>query len=367
MKSIPEYKNALYKSIYGDIPVFDCHTHIMNDTSGIDKLAQLKDLFGFNGINVLSISGIGDLTQNLKCLLFKAVYPQNVYAFGGLVHTQAGFGTYFDQVRRLISMGFDGMKMIEGKPEIRKRLGKQLDHKDFDKYYEFLEAKEIPVLFHVADPETFWDIKEIPRWALDNGWFYGNGGYNSKEELHSEVEGILRKFPKLHAIFAHFYFLSADLNRAANFLDEFENVSLDLTPGTEMYVNFSKNPDKTREFFIKYQNRIMFGTDTCDPKSCEELINMIKTVNLSRMFLETDREYQVWDLKFKGISLDRQVLEKIYNKNILRYVGNTPKRIKIDAVCDECREIINFVSKNSNSPEIIDELQNILNRFGELL
>ena len=366
MESILNHKKDVYKSIYPDIPVFDCHTHVMNGIGGVEKLSCMMELFNFSKMNVLSISGMGDIGQNLKCMLFKTLHSPGAYAFGGLVHpyNNPGDGVdYCSQAKRLMSMGFDGMKMIEGKPEARKKLKEPLDHRDFDRYYEFLEAERIPVLFHIADPETFWDINKVPKWALDNGWFYGSGEYNSKEELYGEVHRILEKFPKLKAIFAH---LSADLDRASNFLDEFENVSFDLTPGTEMYVNFSKDPERTREFFVKYQDRIMFGTDICDPIDDTELHNMISTVNLSRMFLETDRNYQVWDLNINGIGLGRQILKKIYYENMLRYVGKIPKKADMDSVRRECARIGEMAGTNSDSDDTAEELDRILKRLNGL-
>ncbi len=62
-------------------------------------------------------------------------------------------------------------------------------------------------------------------------------------------------------IFAHFFFLSAQLPRLAELFERFPNMHVDLTPGIEMYHNFSRNPQATRDFFLRYQERILFGTD----------------------------------------------------------------------------------------------------------
>jgi predicted TIM-barrel fold metal-dependent hydrolase len=366
VEEITRFKNEIFESCYKDIPVFDCHTHIINKADDMEKLLCLKGMFGFEWMNVLSISGMGDIAQNLKCILLKALYPEKNYIFGGLLHSEEALTAgddYSEQAKRLISMGFDGMKIIEGKPNVRRELNKPLDDHSFDSYYNFLEEVQIPVLFHIADPETFWDINAIPEWARNAGWFYGDSSYNQREDFYREVDGILNKFPRLKAIFAHFYFLSTDMERASEFLDKWSNVSIDLTPGTEMYVNFSKDPEKWREFFIKYQDRIIFGTDTCDPEGETELANMINTVNLSRRFLETDKEFQVWDVKLKGIHLEKEILEKIYYKNFFRYVGKEPKKLNLQLSIAECERMIDLAAKSSSNNDVIDEMKEILSKL----
>jgi predicted TIM-barrel fold metal-dependent hydrolase len=363
MKEILKFKGEVYDSVYKDIPVFDSHTHIMNGIEGIEKLTTLKEMFNFKWMNTLSVTAMGDIAQNLKCMLLKTLYPEKNYIFGGLIHEnkvlEEGYD-YLKQAKNLISLGFEGMKMIEGKPGIRRELKKPLDHPSYDEYYKFLEGEKIPILIHIADPETFWDRQTVPQWAYNNGWFYGDGSYTAKEELYNEVDRVLTKFPKLHAIFAHFYFLSADMDKASEFLDKWENVSIDLTPGTEMYVNFAKQPERWREFFIKYQERIIFGTDVCDPESEEDLQNMIKTVKITRMFLESDKEYQVWDLKLKGIGLEKEVLEKIYYKNFFKYVKDEPKKLNMEAAIEECKRTIDFAVKASVESSVIKEMEDIL-------
>jgi len=125
-----------------------------------------------------------------------------------------------------------------------------------------LEALSMPVVWHVADPEEFWDEEKCPAWVKQSGWFYGDGTYPLKEALYSEVETVVSRHPNLKVILAHFFFLSADLPRAARFLDAHSNVCFDLTPGSEMFFNFMRDSNASREFFLKYQQRLIFGTDS---------------------------------------------------------------------------------------------------------
>ncbi|MCM8756957.1 MAG: amidohydrolase, partial [Candidatus Omnitrophica bacterium] len=120
-----------------------------------------------------------------------------------------------------------------------------------------------------------------------------NGKCPSKEHFHKIAENVLMKFPKLKVIFAHFYFLSSDLERLGLLLETYPHLYLDIAPGTEMFINFSKHLDKTREFFIRYQDRILYARDYFDNRH-QQLLN--------------------------SFGLPRAVLEKIYFRNALKLV-----------------------------------------------
>ncbi len=295
-------------------------------------------------------------------LHLKAHFPGQVYVFGGLdisplfmdrEHCGAHFARYLDT---LAGMGCDGVKMIEGKPDMRK----QLPVPDFDSpayapYWEKMEEKGLPLVFHVNDPEEFWDEQLIPGWARKEGWFYGDGSYVNNEAQYTQVLNVLRRHPGLKVIFAHFFFLSNQLERLAGYLDEFPGMNIDLTPGIEMYFHFSRQPERAREFFLKYKDRIVFGTDIgakallATPDLGIEPDESRARVQVVRGFLECDGPYKL-DLssgylfgKFggdlKGICLPADALEKIYHGNFERLAGAAPRPVNPAAVAAECERL----------------------------
>lgn len=360
-----------------DLPVIDCHVHI-----GFDRNASLKPIDNIDAslkgyvhvmencrlraINALSLAASGDqqISSNILTLLMKCLYPERVYAFASLHYPAEGAlnGGYdfLEQTKRFAGMGFDGMKMIEGKPNVRKKTGLRLDSELYDEYYKFLETEGIPLLYHVADPEIYWDPARVPEYAVKFGWSYLDGTFPEKEALHRETEGILAKFPGLKVIFAHFYFMSRDIKRASEILDKWPNISFDITPGSHNYEDFAESPEAWRDFFVKYQDRILFGTDQSQNQAvAEDLIYDVRT------FLETGREFVFKSLgcKTKGLNLERDVLEKIYTKNFLKYVGNSPKKLKPDLVLVECRRIIKEAADRSLDRGIIDVLEAITDKM----
>ena len=317
------------------LDIVDCHTHFGGeDLDAIDVMLGREQAGGIGQIAILISSFPGRVNANPEGIYAKRRHPDRVYLFAGLDYSAIARDvdhrlTYSlaEQVDRLLAMGCDGIKMLNGKPNYRRASGLALDCVIYDEYFARLQERGFPVLWHVNDPEEFWDPAAAPAWARDPGWLYDETS-PTKESIYQECERVLARFPNLRIIFAHFYFLSDDLPRAAALLDRYPNICFDLAPGIEMLHNFSKRPDHARDFFLKYQDRIIFGTD-CGPDGIPSRIWVV------RNFLETEEEFHVptdeplfWPdhrTMIRGISLPEEVLEKIYAGNFRRFVSPAPR------------------------------------------
>jgi len=253
-------------------------------------------------------------------------------------------------------MGCDGVKMIEGKPDMRKTLPvPPFDSAVYEPYWEKLEMLGLPLIFHVNDPEEFWDAQRIPDWAVQAGWFYGDGTYVNNEEQYRQVLKVLERHVGLKVIFAHFFFLSSQLDRLAGYLERFPNMHIDLTPGIEMYHNFAKNSQATRDFFLRYQDRIVFGTDIgakallAAPEMGIEADESRLRLEVVRNFLEQESEFRLDVEKgylfgkfgdtFRGIGLPEEALQKIYHGNFERLAGVAPRPLNPPAIVAECARL----------------------------
>ncbi|HMN60775.1 MAG TPA: amidohydrolase family protein, partial [Anaerolinea sp.] len=225
------------------------------------------------------------------------------------------------QVRALKAQGFNGLKLIEGKPQVRKLLPIPLDSPPYAGLWAALEAEQFPVVFHVADPDEFWDAKTCPDWARQSGWDYTDGTYPSKEDLYTEVDHVLERHPRLKLTLAHFYFLSADLERAARFLESHPTVCFDLAPHVGMYQDFSKDPQAARAFFLRFADRILYGTDM-DTRVLERGESGRAFMHgipwLIRSFLETTDSFRWGETDYHGLGLPLSALEQIYFGNFQR-------------------------------------------------
>jgi len=117
---------------------------------------------------------------------------------------------------------------------------------------------------------------------------YFGDKYPHKEKFYHETEEILKRHPRLKIALCHMYFLSADIDKAANILDTYPNTNFDLAPGVEYLYNMSRNRDEWHDFFIKYQDRIFFGTDIMELYHVKASMNRVWLV---RNFLESDEEF----------------------------------------------------------------------------
>ena len=345
--------------------IIDGHVHYAHYAYQ-DSLMRLLDKAGIDKLAVVCTPDEQRLSLVPDALLLKAAYPDRVYVFGGLDISSlfmapdiAGeaFAHYVDVLRGL---GADGVKMIEGKAEMRKRLPiPDFDDPVYAPYWEKMAELGMPLIFHVNDPEEFWDADKVPDWAREMGWFYGDGSYIDNEDQYRQVLAVLDRHPSLKVVFAHFFFLSAQLDRLAEYLDRYPNMHVDLTPGIEMYFNFAREPEKTREFFIKYQDRIIYGTDIGarallrDREVGIEAEESLARIEVVRGFLENDGPFNLThagflfggrEAEFYGINLPEDVLDKIYYQNFERFAGAAPKPLNKEAILEEAQRLETMIN-----------------------
>ena len=344
------------------LPIVDCHTHFGGtDLEAIDGMLAGLASGGIGEIAIVVTSFPGRASADPQAVYAKARHPEKVYWFAGL--DQSFLGKDVDhrwtrslaaQVDLYAALGADGIKMINGKPNVRESSGIALDSVIYDDYFARLEETQFPVLWHVNDPEEFWDPEQAPEWAKGPGWLYDET-FPSNQSLYDECERVLEKHPKLKILFAHFYFLSDFLDRSAAILDRYPNVHFDLAPGIEMLYNFTKRPDEAREFFLKYQDRIVFGTDF----SARSLPSRIWVM---RNFLETDETFHVptddhlfWPdhrTTIEGIKLPEKVLRTIYANNFRRFASPRPKPLVMPLVMNELNRLAALSDALGGSPNM---------------
>lgn len=319
--------------------ILDCHVHYAKPL-GTKELITLLDKSKTDYFNLVLVPDRQYISSICDALVFKDIASSRCYVFSSLdvskyfMHRFALGRAFKRYTKRLQKMGVDGIKIIEGKPNIRKGLPiPNFDDKVWDPFWAYCEKSEFPILMHLNDPEEFWDINKIPAWAKSQGWYYDNSFVNN-EEQYQQLLNVLEKHPRLKIIFAHFFFMSKQLNRLSKILDQYPNVMIDLTPGIEMYFNFQDDIKTSKQFFLKYQDRIIYGTDIgARAVLAKKELNSeecLKRAELVRAFLEKDKVSIARDgafvtdpkgLHLNGLHLDQDVLEKIYHNNFVNLVG----------------------------------------------
>lgn len=335
-------------SHFAPVLVIDSHIHFPHPDVSRD-LYELAVRVGYAAVNLVALPDARGSNQNAAVMYYKRSDPGRTYISGALDYTQVlddpqhRPDVLARQVCALKDAGFDGLKLIEGKPTARQQFGVPLDDPLYAPMWETLEAQRFPVVWHVADPGEFWNPQRCPDWARAHGWFYGEGGFPTRQQLYDEVEQVLDRHPGLRVILAHFYFLSGELPRAAAFLEAHPNAYLDLAPGVEMYVNFAQNVEAARAFFMRYAGRIVYGTDIGAATAESErgwAMNLGESLGrawIVRQFLESNGAFDApvemghglgMDAAgLHGIALPPEVLERIYCRNFQALFGEQPAKL----------------------------------------
>jgi len=183
----------------------------------------------------------------------------------------------------------------------------------------------IPVLIHTADPKPFWDefdgdnerwleLKLRPRRkrsATDPApW----------EQLIAEQHNMFKKHPNTSFINAHMGWYANNLGKLGELLDEMPNMYVGIGA---IIAELGRQPRTARAFFIKYQDRILFGKDSWQPDEFPTYFRV----------LESDDEYFPYHKKYHafwamyGMDLPDEVLKKVYYKNALRLVPGLDKTL----------------------------------------
>ena len=245
------------------------------------------------------------------------------------------------QVEGLLALGSDGIKLMFS-PDLERYYGRGIDDPYYDAMFTLLEERDVPVLIHLADPETFWDEDAL----------YSDPSFPSKEQQYEEAFRMLDKHPRLRVCFAHFMFLSNFPEEAARIMETYPNVSFDLTPGTEMYYNFDKQLETWRAFFKKYSHRLLFGTDCNTIKSCNLELEKLVFRKLSEKGTFTQRCYGR-DFTVDGFGFEDDVLERICYENYFSFIGKESVPVNESLFYDCCRRIKDDLDSIPNDEEYI--------------
>lgn len=328
------------------LPVIDCHVHLKPRLDALLNGAEILEATKYRAMNIVCTPELNNntLPNNPMGFLFKALHPGKVYVFPGICYPPAGITAdlptdFGEQVDRFVALGADGIKLHEGKPTVRREIGVPFDAPAYEGLFAALERHRLPAVLHVGDPWIFWNAQTAPAYAHKNGWTYLDGSAMTNDELYAEVDRVLERHPSLKLIFAHFYFMSSDLERATQMMERWPEICFDLTPGIEMFPNFSRDWERWREFFVNYSDRILFGTDIIAAERAPNSGNVAESVYRAycvRNFLETDHEFRTWEALAHGFGLPEEILRKIYGDNFARLAGEKPRDLDLQGVLDEC-------------------------------
>ena len=312
-------------------PVIDIHSHQPTPitTEQFDKVVQGMDA---NNIRILvNLSGgYGDrLRQGLDAIA-KSPHRDRMVLFANVNFDGVGTPGWPQkaaaQLEGDIKAGARGLKIFKDLGlRIRKADGSRLkvDDPDLDPIWEVCGRLGVPVLIHTAEPQEFFEPIDVnnERWlelALFKDRRYPGGEFPRFEELLAERDRMFRKHPKTQFIGAHFAYRGNDLAKAQDMLETMPNVHLEVAA---ILAELGRQPRAAHDFFVKNQDRVLFGKDSFQP---DEYPYYWRTFETGDEYFDYYRDYHAF-WKLYGMSLPDEVLKKLYYKNALALVPGLVK------------------------------------------
>ena len=307
-------------------PVIDVHNHV-NDPGGVhgEEIPPAEVIRRMDQANVEKIVILtGQWGAKLQGLIDKMVKP---YPDRFMVFTQIDYSKIDDpdfsakqveQLRDSVRRGARGLKILKDLGLSDKdKSGKlvPIDDPRLDPIWEECGRLGIPVAIHTSDPEAFFtpvdnhneryeELHQNPTWS-----FYGPG-IPSKETLLAQRNHVFEKHPHTTFIALHVANWPENLDAVSAWLDKYPNMVVEF--GARQ-AELGRQPRRAYKFFMDYQDRILFGTDS-EPET-DMYANYFR-------WLETADEYfPYWGYPGQGrwgiygLQLPDQVLEKVYHKN----------------------------------------------------
>lgn len=176
----------------------------------------------------------------------------------------------------------------------------------------------VPVLIHTADPAQFWQPKDRDNERLYElveipGRFRDPAQNTPWEQLIGEQHRLFLAHPRSTFIAAHLGWLGNDLARLGRLLDAAPNV---MTEIGAVLAELGRQPRFARDWFVRYQDRVMFGKDSWEPAEYPPYFRVLETADDSFPYYR--RRHAFW--KLYGLDLPDEVLRKLYSENARRVI-----------------------------------------------
>ncbi len=308
-------------------PFVDVHSHHNNPKpEEVDKLVKEMDSMNMRVMVNLS-GGTGEVLKQTVATM-KGRYPDRFIVFANLNFNdinEPGYGKRAAaRLAEDVKNGAQGLKIFKNLGmDLKYRDGRRVkvDEPELAPIWEKCAELGIPVLIHIAEPGVFFEpidrfnerwleLKQFPNRARPPE------KYPTFEALMTERNNLFAKHPKTNFIVAHLGWHGNDLERLGKLFDTYPNVYVD---NAAVLAELGRQPYASRDFHIKYQDRILFGKDIYNVEEYKMYFRVMETRD---EYIEYYRKrHAFW--RIYGFDLPDEVLKKVYYKNALKLIPGT--------------------------------------------
>ncbi|HEY0704656.1 MAG TPA: amidohydrolase family protein [Candidatus Acidoferrales bacterium] len=201
------------------------------------------------------------------------------------------------------------------------------DDPAFDPIYQAIAAANKTLIAHVAEPWSCWQApnpqspdydyyQENPEWYM-----YRHPDHPRKETILAARDHLLATHPNLRVVGAHLGSMETDTDDIAKRFDLYPNFAVDTAARMEYLMMQPRN--KVRNFLLKYQDRVLYGTDLgfeTKDSGTDVVKDWQETYARDWKFLATDQTFEYHKRQVHGLKLPAMVLRKIYRENAIRWI-----------------------------------------------
>jgi predicted TIM-barrel fold metal-dependent hydrolase len=312
-------------------PAIDYHGHPRGLVDSVDGIASL--IASLDSLNVRTIvladNLSGERLQKTVELVRRTPHKDRIQMLAGIDLRDVGPGSGEKAVRQLEA---DLKAGAVGVGEINKSFGMsitkadgtrlKIDDPDLDPVWAACARLNVPVFIHTGDPQALFEPIDFKNERWLELALYADRRYRDRvppfEELMAERDRLFKKHPKTRFVAAHMGWHANDLGRLSRMLDAMPNVSVEVAA---VLYDIGRQPRAAREFFIKYQDRILFGKDSFQPEEYPYYWRVFETAD---EYFDYYRHYHAF-WKLYGLDLPDDVLKKLYHRNALKLAPGLPQ------------------------------------------
>ncbi|MCE2612162.1 amidohydrolase [Flavobacteriaceae bacterium D16] len=312
-------------------PFVDIHSHQFRmATQDLSEL--VRDMDQINMAVMVNLSGRSGEQLKRAVENVSQNYPNRFVVFANINFDGIGNPGWTEKaVRQLetdVNNGARGLKIYKSLGLRHQDIkGKRVavDDERLDPIWAKCGELGIPVLIHSADPKSFWDPMDSnnERW-LELKTRPGRKRSDTNpvpwQQIIDEQHRMFKKHPKTHFINAHMGWHANNLAKLSEFMEEIPNMYVGIGA---IIAELGRQPRFAHEFFVRYQDRILFGKDAWNPSEFPTYFRV----------LESDDEYFPYYKKYHafwsmyGLNLPDEVLRKVYYKNALKLLPAMDKSL----------------------------------------